>query len=188
MKQKTPQEEVIPFAPLKVGKGQIIAWVATLLALVLALFPSSQIVQWPILNSPTLIHVMGWLVFVVGGLITLAHLSRRAQVRSGPALIFNKKGFTDNVSGVAAGFIPWSEVHALGKGQAGKQIILVVQVKNPEKYVEMGNKLQRTVNRANMKMAGSPITISSSLLPISADELEQKFVRWIKTTGMQMRR
>ena len=49
--------------------------------------------------------------------------------------------------------------------------MLVILLKNPDKYIEMGNTLKRNLNKVNFKLCGSPIAITSNALQINFDEL-----------------
>lgn len=100
-----------------------------------------------------------------------------------PGLILRPDGFVDNSSAVAAGFIPWSDVTGLGIFEFNRQRMLVVQVAQPEKYADGGNALTRALNRANTRMCGSPIVISSNALRIPFDELHSEFASFARHAG-----
>ncbi len=88
-----------------------------------------------------------------------------------PGLVLGPTGLVDNSSGVAAGFIPWSDLRGAHVLEISGQKLLVVLVADPQKYVGRGNPLKRALNRANVKMCGSPIVISSNALRIPFHEL-----------------
>ena len=96
-----------------------------------------------------------------------------------PGLILSSAGLVDNSSGVAAGFIPWSEITGMGIFQMHRQRMLVLTVADPEKYIGRGNPLQRMLNRANAGMVGSPIAISSNALRIPFDELQAEIAAYL---------
>ncbi|ORA62129.1 STM3941 family protein [Mycobacteroides franklinii] len=56
-----------------------------------------------------------------------------------------------------------------------RQRILMVAVKDPERYIARGGPVTRLLNRGNMRMAGSPIAISANSLKIGFDELLAAF-------------
>jgi hypothetical protein len=91
-----------------------------------------------------------------------------------PGLVLGPEGLVDNSSAVAAGFIPWSEVTGVHVFELNRQKMLVLHVADPEKYIGRGNALQRTLNRANTSMCGSPIVISATALRISFPELHEE--------------
>ncbi|MBA0048231.1 STM3941 family protein [Mycobacteroides sp. LB1] len=92
-----------------------------------------------------------------------------------PGLILSSKGFTDNASAIAAGFVPWTDVTGIHVVEIKKQRTLIVTVKNPEHYIAKGSAARQLLNRANMRMAGSPIGISANSLKIGFDELIAQF-------------
>ena len=100
-----------------------------------------------------------------------------------PGLVLNSSGLVDNASPAAAGFIPWSEVLGLGVLEIQKQKTLVVAVRDPEKYIDRGGALKRALNRANHKLTGSPVAISSVALKIDFSELVSLFNRYHRKYG-----
>lgn len=90
---------------------------------------------------------------------------------SKPGLTLNSEGITDNSSGVAAGFIQWSEIDGINESQFQKQKFVSIMVKNPEKYLNSGSALQKIAKKANLKMCGTPINISANSLKMKYEEL-----------------
>ncbi len=95
-----------------------------------------------------------------------------------PGLILNHEGFIDNSSGIAAGRILWSEVTGIGQYQVQRTKFVAVYLRNPEIYVNRGNALKRMINRANLKLSGTPINISSNSLKIGFNELLELFEKY----------
>ena len=120
-------------------------------------------------NNPLFVHGIGWLCIVFFGLT--GTIGVRKFFDKKPGLIFSSAGVTDNSSGVSAGFIPWREIASFDVYEIYNQKMLIVLVKNPEKYIEIGNAIKRSLNRTNYKMCGSPIAISSNSLKINFAEL-----------------
>ncbi len=92
-----------------------------------------------------------------------------------PGIVINMQGFTDNSSGVSAGFVPWSDVTTLSEWSSSGQTHLAIFVDNPEKYANSGNVMQRTAKQANLNLIGTPILLSANTLKISQSELEALF-------------
>lgn len=120
-------------------------------------------------NNPLLVHGIGGLSIVFFGLCGAFGVKKMFD--SNPGLVLNSAGIFDNSSGVAAGLVPWSEITGFSVFEVQRQKMLIVGVTNPEKYVERGGSLKRILNRANFKMCGSPIAISSNSLKIGFNEL-----------------
>jgi hypothetical protein len=120
-------------------------------------------------NDPMFVHGIGWLAIAFFGWCGVIGI--RKFFDKMPGLIFSSAGITDNSSGVSAGLIPWSDIIGFNIYEIQKQKMLIVLVKNPDIYIEIGSVIKRSLNRANYKMCGSPIAISSNSLKINFDEL-----------------
>lgn len=92
-----------------------------------------------------------------------------------PGLILRADGFEDRSSGVAVGFVPWSDVREIAVMTITGQRFIAIRVVNPEVYATRGTAMQRMAHRANTRMCGTPIAISANTLRISLDELLQLF-------------
>ncbi|MET3117770.1 hypothetical protein AAKU64_001990 [Undibacterium sp. GrIS 1.8] len=120
-------------------------------------------------NSPILVHLIGVISIAFFGLCGLFGVKKIFDKK--PGLILSAAGIFDNSSGVSAGLIPWSEIVGFDIFEVQKQKTLIVKITNPERYIEVGGPLQRTLNRMNFKLCGSPIAITSNSLTIGFDEL-----------------
>ena len=136
-------------------------------------------------HDPLVVRAFGVVTVGFFGLCALYGLRKLFDRR--PGLIFNNSGIVDNASAVSPGFIPWSEVVGSGVLQIQKEKMLVVVVADPQKYVERGGALKRTLNKANHKIVGSPITISSHTLSIAFPELVSLFNRYLQKYGAAAR-
>lgn len=98
-----------------------------------------------------------------------------------PGLTLNERGIVDNSSGIAAGLIPWAEIVDIDAYQINRQKFISVYVADPEKYIRRSGPLKRMLDRANMKMVGTPINISSVGLKISHAELLDTVLDYFST-------
>ncbi|HYG11437.1 MAG TPA: STM3941 family protein [Pyrinomonadaceae bacterium] len=135
-------------------------------------------------NAPDPIYVYGLglvtiIFFGIFGLYALRKLFDRK-----PALIFNSSGIVDNASSVSAGLIPWSEVAGAEIVEIQKQKLLIIIVRDPQEYIARGSSLKQTLNKANYKMVGSPISISANTLKINFSELVSLFDRYQRKYGV----
>jgi hypothetical protein len=121
------------------------------------------------LSNPTLFRSFGVLALVLATLVVI--YGARKMFDNKPGLVLSPEGITDNSSGVAAGLIPWTDITGFDIFEMHRQKMLVILVNEPEKYIQRGNPIQRTLHRANTSMVGSPISISSNTLKIGFDEL-----------------
>ncbi len=132
--------------------------------------------------SPILVHGIGWAGVVFFGLCGIVGVRKLFDKR--PGLRFTKTGLIDNSSGVSVGLIPWSDILGTEIYRIQRQRILLVKVANPEKYIETGGPLKRWAKKANFKMYGSPISISSNALKIDFDKLVDVFNAYISRYGV----
>jgi hypothetical protein len=105
-----------------------------------------------------------------------------------PGLVLNSSGFVDNASGVAAGFVPWSEVLGAGTYEVQGQKMLIIGLRDPQKYVDRGNAVKRLLNKGSYKMTGSPVAVSSAALRIDFKELVSLFERYHRKYGVDAAR
>jgi len=120
-------------------------------------------------NDPLFVHGFGLIAALFFGSCGAFGIKKLFDKK--PGLVFNSIGIIDNSSGVSAGLIPWSEISGFDIYEVHKQKMLVIFLKNPEKYIEMGNTIKRHINKVNFKLCGSPIVITSNALQINFDEL-----------------
>jgi hypothetical protein len=134
------------------------------------------------MNDPTYVHGLGLVSIVFFGIFGLYALKKLFDKR--PALIFNNSGIVDNASSVSPGFIPWSEVVGAEIVEIQKQKLLIINVRDPREYIARGNSLTQTLNKANYKMVGSPISIPANTLKIDFSELISLFDRYWRKYGV----
>jgi hypothetical protein len=144
-----------------VGFAMIGAWMLT--------FSDEAITLTRRLGNPTVFRAVAVIALVFG--IAIGIFGVRKLFDQQPGLVFTAAGIVDNSSGVAAGFIPWADITGFTVYQIHRTRMLVVQVRDVERYISRGNPVKRTLNRANAKMVGSPISIASSSLRINFNEL-----------------
>jgi hypothetical protein len=132
-------------------------------------------------GDPAFLRGAAIAAIVFFGLIALWILRKLSDHK--PGLVLSSAGITDNASGVAAGFIPWAEIEASSVFAVQGQRMLIIHVHDPERYMERGGAFRRALNRANYKLAGSPIAIPSSTLKIGFDELQALFDRYLQAYG-----
>ena len=135
------------------------------------------------LNNPMYVRGLGLLAIVLFGLLAIFFFRKLFDKK--PGLVFSSSGIVDNASAVAAGFIPWSEVIGSRIFEMPQQKMLIIMVRDPEKYVDRGNAVKRKLNQANYKMCGSPISISANALKIDFSELHSLFDQYQQKYGTE---
>jgi hypothetical protein len=132
--------------------------------------------------DPLFVYGLGLVTIIFFGICGLYALKKLFDKK--PALIFNSSGIYDNASSVSAGLIPWSEVEGAEIVEIQKQKLLIIRVRDPQEYIARGNSLKQTLNKANYKMVGSPISISANTLKIDFSELVSLFDRYQRKYGV----
>lgn len=124
-------------------------------------------------NNPAVVHGLGVAAALLFSATAVFGALKLFDTR--PGLVFGPDGFTDNASATAAGFVPWSEVTGVGVMEFNRQKMLVVAVRDPEKYLARSGALKRMLGRANARMCGSPIVISAHALKSDFGALAAEF-------------
>jgi len=96
----------------------------------------------------------------------------RRILKNSPGLVIDNTGFTDYSSGLAAGYISWTEVKGLKTITLYKKQLVSVILKNPDAFLDrQPNALKRKAMTVNFRNYGSPIQLSPNSLQCSFDEL-----------------
>ena len=178
---RSNDEHVIELSKKKLLLITLGACVLVVLGMWLVSLDSTTIQSQHQFSNTMFVHSVGIVSMLFFGICGVYALRKLFDKR--PGLVFTDAGIVDNASGVAAGFIPWSDVVGATIFEINKRKMLIVTVKNPAKYVERGGAMRRTVNRANVTMCGSPIAISSIALKISFPELLALFREYHEKYG-----
>lgn len=125
----------------------------------------------PIFRNPEVIQVVGIAGVVFFGLC-LVFIARKLFDNK-PGLIIDLNGITDNSNAIGIGLIEWKDITAIKTTQIVSTQFLTIHINKPEKYIERAKSLLlKKVMLANLKMYGSPISITSNSLKITFNELE----------------
>jgi hypothetical protein len=137
------------------------------------------------IDDPLFVHGVGIVGMVFFSLAGIFGIKRLFDKR--PGLVLNSQGIIDNSSGLAAGFIPWSEIIGAEIYQIQRQKMLIIKVRNPEEFIQRGSLLKRITVKINSKMCGSPIAITSNTLKINFSELLSTFEQYHRKYGQSMK-
>ena len=139
-----------------------------------------------------------WLAGIGGGVATLllgaltVFTASRLLSRK-PGLVLDHEGIIDNSSYSSVGRIPWSEITGVRvvtppvvrrnltalPVQAPR--FLVVDVRDPQRFIDGSSLLKRWFLRANSAGLGSPVAISPASVHVDTDELAQYIRRIVGT-------
>lgn len=138
-------------------------------------------------NIPWLVHGIGVANIVFFGACALFVVKKLFDTQ--PGLLLTAQGLNDNVSGIAAGFVPWSDIAGFDIYHVQKQKMLVVLLHDPNKYITASrNPLVRKLRQTNIRMCGSPVVIPAATLQIGFDELHALCHQYYKQYGTAQRR
>lgn len=175
-------ERVIELSRFKIGLLLLGAIGFVALGIWMLSLDDAEILAQRRFNNPAFVHGVGALGAAFFGLCGVALVRKWFDAR--PGLVLSDAGFTDNASGIAAGFIPWSDVSGVAIYELQKQKMLVILLRDTDKYTERGNALRRALNRANVRLCGSPVAIPASALKIGFDDLVAAFDEYRHRMGV----
>ncbi|PKB16550.1 STM3941 family protein [Flavobacterium sp. 5] len=94
-----------------------------------------------------------------------------------PGLILDENGIFDNSSAISVGLILWKDIDSIKLIYAVKNRkssrILLINVHNPEKYIDRSNRFKKMLLNLNNKLYGTPLTIGLSALKYNFERLEK---------------
>jgi hypothetical protein len=114
-----------------------------------------------------------------------------------PALVIGVRRYFDRSSGVrfdanGVGFVTcgasgpivaWPDVLGARTFLASGHKFLVIEFRDPERYLAQLPFARRMLARSTLRMCGSPVAISTHVLKISFGELEAAFARYLRRYG-----
>jgi hypothetical protein len=129
-------------------------------------------------------HVAVASMLVVVALVTLAFFGPIAALGFAmlfdprPGLVFDREGLTDRTTAIGVGFVPWSEVVSGRVIRTRSSRFLMVGVSDPRKYRRQGGWGRGFFSGANLRIYGTPISLSTITLSIGFDEMVAAFIRF----------
>ena len=130
-------------------------------------------------NSPPIVYAIGLAAILMFALVLVLSIKKLFDRK--PGLIFNSEGILDNASSLSAGLIPWSDVVGSEIMEIQDNKILIIKVKDPQKYFERGNSLKKAFNKGGYN--GNPIGISTITLKVKFPELVALFNQYHQKYG-----
>lgn len=96
-------------------------------------------------------------------------------------LTIDENGITDNTNATSVGLIDWNDIVEIRTEQVMSTKFLLIFTKNPDKYMERVNGFKRKIMQGNMKMYGTPLSITSNTLKYNFDDLQRLIKdKWIE--------
>lgn len=124
----------------------------------------------PVFN-PLLVQITGILCILFFG--TTAVLGIRKWMERKIALIIDDAGIFENSHSTSAGWIPWADITGIRIGQVATTRFILIDVKNPDKYLAESSGFKRKILKANMNLYNTPLAITATTLDTNFDKLVQ---------------
>lgn len=125
-----------------------------------------------LLRNPMVVKGVGILGFLFFGAIGVFGFKKLFDKKVG--LTIDSNGITDNSNASSIGLIEWNDISDIITKQVMSTKFLLINVQNPEKYIGKAKSgIKAKLLRANMKMYGTPLSITSNTLKYDFEELEK---------------
>jgi hypothetical protein len=121
--------------------------------------------------DPIFVTVAGYVGLVFFGLAGLYIFYKLFDTK--PGLVIDKDGIYDNSSAAAGHLIKWERITGLKVEQVMSTKFILIDIDNPEQFMEGVNGIKKRLMWSTYKMYGTPTSISSSTLSCDFDELFQ---------------
>ena len=152
-------------------RGEILPFVAgslvfTLLGLWMVSHSPEEIRSWGgRYGNPWTTYLFGYAAILFFGAIFVSASLKLLGKKEG--VVIDSEGITDNSSGVAAGFIPWRDIKRMRIHKGW----LLVELTEPDRYVNRGWPLKRLFNHLNRRFYGSPVVLSNKVLDCGLEDI-----------------
>lgn len=159
---------------IAVSKTKItLVLIGALIFVVLGLFfiVSPDAITSPIFSSPQVIRIVGIVAVLFFGAAGVYGFRKLFDKSVG--LTIDEKGITDNSNAASVGLIDWADITAIKTEQVMSTKFLLIFVSNPDKYMDRVNGFKQKLMKANMKMYGTPLSITSNTLKYNFSDLER---------------
>lgn len=121
--------------------------------------------------SPSTIRIIGIISIIFftlcGYLITKKLFSKEN------ALVISNEGILDNTNLNPPLLVKWNDIKSMSMIKIGNQKVVLLQISNPEYYINQASGIKKQIMNTNFKSYGSPICLSGNSLQISTDTLYQ---------------
>lgn len=125
-----------------------------------------------LIKNTLFIQFIGVVAMLFFGSIMISMVRKRLLDKN-MGIIVNEKGIMDNSSLVGVGLIKWEDIVSIEKSNVRSTNFLLINVKNPETYINTATGIKSKLLNANYKSYGTPISISSNFISCSFPELEE---------------
>ncbi len=122
-------------------------------------------------QNPQTIRLVGFIAVIFFGAGSIYGFVKLFDKTMG--LIVDENGLTDNSNASSVGLIKWSDIIEIQTEQVMSTRFLLIFVENPNKYLESVHGYKLKLMQGNMKMYGTPLSITSNTLKYNFDDLKR---------------
>lgn len=125
-----------------------------------------------IMRNPMFIRIIGTASIVFFAAVGLYACSKLFDTKVG--LTIDDEGLIDNSNASSVGRIYWKDISGFRTKQVMSTKFLLIDLRNPEAYIQnAGGKIKSRLLRSNMKMYGTPLSITTNTLKYDFKALEK---------------
>ncbi|MFT3844076.1 MAG: STM3941 family protein [Lacibacter sp.] len=125
----------------------------------------------PIMRSSEIIRIVGVAGVLFFGATGVYGIRKMFDKKVG--LTIDDNGITDNTNATSIGLIRWTEIIEIRRTQVMSTKFLLIYIKDPIKTLEKVTGMKRKLMESNMKVYGTPISVTSTTLKYNFDDLEK---------------
>jgi len=159
----------IPISKTKISLILVGALIFVILGVLFILTPDKFTTTF--FRSPQTIMVVGTTAVLFFGAAGIYGLRKLFDKSIG--LTIDENGITDNSNASSVGLIEWNDIVEIKTEQVMSTRFLLILISDPDKYLERVNGFKRKLMQGNMKMYGTPLSITSNALRYNFDDLER---------------
>lgn len=124
-----------------------------------------------IIRNPEIIKIVGFLSVLFFGAAGVYGIRKMFDKSVG--LTIDDNGIIDNTNASSIGLIKWADITEIRTEQVMSTKFLLIFTNNPNEILEKASWMKRKLMKGNMKMYGTPLSITSTTLKYNFDDLEK---------------
>jgi hypothetical protein len=159
----------IPLSKKKISLLLIGAIVFVILGTLFLITPDTFIS--PIFRNPQAIRIAGIAGILFFGAVGVYVFRKLFDKTIG--LTIDENGITDNTNATSVGLIDWTDIMEIKTEQVMSTKFLLIYISDPDKYLNRVNGFKRKLMQGNMKMYGTPLSITSNTLRYNFNDLQR---------------
>jgi len=130
-----------------------------------------QNIPFRFLRNPTVIKTIGIAGIIFFGATGIYGIIKSFDKKFG--LIIDNEGIFDNSNASSIGLIKWTDIIEIRTEQVMSTKFLLIYISDPNALIENVKGMKRKLMEGNMKIYGTPISITSNTLKYNFSDLEK---------------